>query len=56
MQKSSYLSEHLSYNMLKGYYGIFANDAKNILPTAGLIQLFRQECKHVIHFFLYMEE
>ena len=23
-QKSSYLSEHLNYNMLKGYYGIFA--------------------------------
>ena len=23
-QKSSFLSEHLNYNMLKGYYGIFA--------------------------------
>ena len=24
VQKSSFLSEHLNYNMLKGYYGIFA--------------------------------
>ena len=33
MQKSSYLSEHLNYNMLKDYYVIFA---QNILSTATL--------------------
>ena len=40
VQKSSYLSEHLNYNMLKGYYGIFAQwRQKYILPTATLIDL-----------------
>lgn len=36
MHKSSFLSRHLNYNVLKGYYGILPNNAKNILPTAAL--------------------
>ena len=36
VQKSSFLSEHLNYNMLKGYYGIFAQWCQNILPTEAL--------------------
>ena len=34
VQKSIFLSEHLNYNMLKGYYDIV--DAKSILPTNTL--------------------
>ena len=40
VQKSSYLSEHLNYNMLKGYYGIFAQWCQKILPTEALKAVF----------------
>ena len=36
VKKSSYLSERLNYNMLKGYYGIFAQWCQKKLPTEAL--------------------
>ncbi len=37
MPKSSVLSDHLSYNTLKGYYTFFAHDTKNKRPPSALI-------------------
>ena len=34
-QKSSFLSEHLNYNMLKGYYGIFAHWCQKFLQISN---------------------
>ena len=36
VQKSSFLSEHLNYNMLKGYYGIFAQLSIFVWPQSCL--------------------
>ncbi len=40
MQRSIVLSDHLNYNILKGYQGILLNDTKNKLPTSALVDTF----------------
>ncbi len=37
VQKSSVLSDHLNYTMLKGYYVFLPDETKNELPTSALI-------------------
>ncbi len=45
MQKSSVLSDHLIYNVLKHYYGIFAQWHKKLSPLALILCLARHSVK-----------